>query len=352
MSQIDSVRMAQFFSLSGAAELVEAFSAIPPGEVRDSVIQHAQALARAAGWSPPVPFGMEAAQRPISRAEPRRLTSPFAESLVSTSLEGQIIERALRGEADHIIAADLGIGLGVVVRLKRKARTEGRVVFPGDEAKPKAKGSPPKSRKLEGVPIPPPPWWWEDPASPVWENPSLLPGLSASAAGSMAAMGPHDSRGFKTMAQAAARRGMTLQAYIAQRYEILRRVEGLGELPTKVAIDLKVSPYVVYALLESIGRPRMGAVIKGAAPAKDRRSPDYLPAVLAKARGAAHWGFANIAAYDQMREEIRDLRMGGVMVREISERLDMPTEFVKTTVQHWRRHGARFPAGGYGSKAA
>ena len=45
---IDPLALAQFMILPGAAELVEAFSVLPPGDVRDSVVSHAQVLACAA----------------------------------------------------------------------------------------------------------------------------------------------------------------------------------------------------------------------------------------------------------------------------------------------------------------
>jgi len=38
MPTIDPIRLAQFMVLPGAAELVEAFAALPPGEVRDSAV--------------------------------------------------------------------------------------------------------------------------------------------------------------------------------------------------------------------------------------------------------------------------------------------------------------------------
>ena len=70
--------------------------------------------------------------RVASASAPRRLPSPYAENLTSQSLEGQIVERLLRGEADHVVADDLGVKLGALVRLKAKARREGGVRFPGD----------------------------------------------------------------------------------------------------------------------------------------------------------------------------------------------------------------------------
>jgi hypothetical protein len=258
MSAIDPLKMAQFFALPGAAELVEAFSAIPPGAVRNSVVSHAQVLAQAAGWSPPIPFVVNPEGRIEPPREPKRLTSPFSEGLVSASVEGQIVERILKGEADHVVADDLGIKLGVITQLKRAARLGG-VVFPGDGPAKGWKPVQPKGQRTSGkiaterFPVPSPPYWWEDPNSPVWDNGRLLPSYSETGDGTLAAVGPLDYRNYATMTSAAARHGITLRDYIAQRLEIIRRAEA-GEMPPKIALDLKLSAYAVYSILAKIGR--------------------------------------------------------------------------------------------------
>ena len=147
-----------------------------------------------------------------------------------------------------------------MVALKRKARKEGGLAFPGDElqAKPgRPKKSPLKGRTLNAMPVPPGPWWWEDPESPVWDNHHLLPSLSEKSHGSMAAIGPHDVKTYRTMELAAARHGMTMRDYIARRLDIVHRVEVRGEKPTDVALDTRMSTYKVYDLLTKIGRGRM-----------------------------------------------------------------------------------------------
>ena len=329
----------------------------------------------------PFPFVMDAGGRVASSKEPRRLPSPFAEGLSAKSQEGQIIERLMRGEADHLVADDLGEQLGALVRLKAKARREGGLVFPGDEAKPKGDARPWKPSKPKGksgavkgkaldlprMPIPPPPYWWEDPKSEVWTNPRLLPTYAESSKGSMAAVGPHDYRGYRTMSDAAARHNMTLGDYIRQRIEMVRRVEA-GEKPTEVALDMRVSTYAVYSILSDVGRGRMvtlnarplearepepvGPDVREPkpAPAARRATPRRAPeaaertAAAVRAIAAEKWGFANVAAYQQMREQVRDLRLGSVGPDEIARRLDMPRLFVKTTLQSWRReHGVEFP---------
>jgi hypothetical protein len=371
--------------LPGAAELVEAFSAIPPGPVRDSVVSHAQVLAQASGWEGPSAFGVPPppiTAHAITSPTPR-LTSPFAEGLAATSAEGQIIERALRGEADHVIAADLRVPLGLVVSLKRKARKEGRVIFPGDPG-PKPLGRPKKvARTATGkvkafaMPIPDPPYWWEDPESPIWKNPALLPGLSASAEGTMAALGPHDAKSFRTMEGAASRRGMTLSAYIDLRTSIVRRVDG-GESPQQVAFSLnsaQIGSYYVYSLLSKVGRARMATQLEKVAQdgqetaeAAERRATAKTPlaarsggsagrssqepmsterraaiGLAIRKNAAAKWGFSSVEAYEVARTWVRDKRNLGMGTQEIARRLDLPETFVKNTLAYWRDQGVEWP---------
>jgi hypothetical protein len=387
VSTIDPLRLAQFMVLPGAAELVEAFASLPPGELRDSAVSHVQVLARTTGWNPPPAFGVDA--RPNIRSvgpAPKRLPSPFSEGLAARTVEGQIVERALRGESDHAIAADLGVKLGLVVQLKRKARKEGGLTFPGDEQvqkfKAKSKASK-KGRKLHALPVPPGPWWWEDPDSPVWENHHLLPSLSEKAHGSMAAIGPHDVKTYRTMELAAARHNMTLRAYIAQRLEIVRRVELRGERPTEVAIDMRVSAYAVYGVLSKVGRGRMETVNATAAalaemepeapphqptpesppaaapaaaqahaveepPPMPEGGPHAASALAAKKLAAARWGFPDVTTYEHARVRVRDFRLKGWHPMQIEKAVGQPKDFVKATLQYWRREqGVTFPAAPY-----
>jgi hypothetical protein len=377
MSRIDPLQMAQFFALPGAAELVEAFSAIPPGELRDSAVTHVQVIARHCGWIADAPFGAGQPER-LAPAAPKRLASPFTEDLKSASAEGQIIERALRGEASASIAADLGSSVGLVERLKNKARKEGGLEFPGDaivkpgnaKTKSKAKGDPRKGRKLEGVPIPPPPYWWEDPASPIWDNPKLLPTLSVKAEGSMAGIGPLDSRSHTTMSNAAARHNMTLRQYIAQRYEVLRRIDA-GEKPVKVSIDMRISAFQVYGLLAKVGRSLMSEAQSAhyAAEAKallgrddeaQEPTPEPVKASLlppskpgnkngpasaqaARIIAAKKWGFKSLEAYEASRIEVRDLRLKGHGPKAIAEQMKQSVEFVRAAMSYWRGLGVEWP---------
>jgi hypothetical protein len=375
MSGIDPLRLAQFMVLPGASELVDAFSAIPPGPVRDSVVQHARVLAEASGWNAPMPFTMEPETARV--LPPPRLESPFAGGLVSTSVEGQIVERAMRGEASHVIADSLGIKLGVVVRAMRKAREEGHIVFPGDEpkeikpppAKPKSKKG--QKLKIKRTPIPNPPWWFDDPDSPVWNDPDLLPTFSEVTLGTMAAVGPHDRRTYAVMQRAAASGFETLQSYINRRREIVRRYD-TGERPSDIAIDMRIAGHKVYGVLTAVGKSWLKTQQKLRAealnapptasepppePAAPKETPsqptlDEWPPEPASSSGlhqqtvaAQRWGYETLADFNAVRMRIRAHRLEGHRVEKIARDLDIPLPLVRTVVDYWKRQrGVKFPS--------
>lgn len=367
MPGIDPLRLAAFMVLPGAEELVEAYSSIRPGPMRDSLVHLAKTYAEGENWTPPHPFE--------ARPEPARLEAPTP-PLVMASQEGQIIERIMLGEAPHAVADATGVRLGVVMRLMRAARREGGVVFPGDDdpgaARPTKSGKARKTKtkvkpkKFRPARVPDPPYWWEDPNSPIWDDPEDLPTQADDPKGSMAAMGPIDRRSYSTMKRAAEAHGMTLRQYMAQRFEIVRRVEA-GETPTKVAIDLRVVPYTIYGLLARIGRSRMDTLnarplptpSDGPEPGSEppaatalRQTPETaqeaasgdLRVLSARKLAAARWGFESIEAWDAMRIRVRDFRMRGWPPSQIADALHTDPQFVKATLQYWRREqGVTFP---------
>jgi hypothetical protein len=392
--------MAQFMVLPGAAELVEAFASIPPGALRDSIVHHAQALAAqydggpAPGWSNVRPARI--GSTPAAPAAPR-LSSPFAEDLTAKSPEGQIVERALRGESDHSIAADMGVKLGTVVAVKRKARAEGGVSFPGDDlAKPKAaKAKRQGANLLLRMPLPEPPWWWEDDEHPNWETPVALP-HAVEGARSRALIGPMDRRSYATMTRAAANWKMTLREYVQRRLHIVRRIEA-GETPMQIAVSLGMQGTAVYSLLAAIGQPRMEGVNSGAqtphayktaarlppdpppapaatpAPVATTPPPEPTPTTVpdpeprqaalgvvlpawpptpatkgahaAKLAAVTKWGFATEADYDGARVRVRDLATRGWKVPQIAEAIGQPRDFVKNADDYWRRLQAQLQRG-------
>lgn len=388
MPTIDPIRLAHFMVLPGAAELVEAFASLPPGEVRDSAVSHVQVLARACGWTPE-PFRMEPQVARVVPSEPRRLTSPYAEGLRAQSPEGQIVERALRGEGVHTIAADLGVKLIIVTRTLEKARKEGGVVFPGDGNPGKGKAAKKRvagarynaagRRIAEPWPVPPPPYWWEDPNSPVWEDPTSLPPQVAKAPPGPAGFGPLDRRSYATTLNAAKRKGHTMRDHMAQRWDILRRINA-GETPTEVALALGIVPYSVYGLLSAIGQSRMTMAVAAQREAEERAAsepeppptpphqeepespsvaapgppeasaeipptPEHRQASAHAARElAAHkWGFVSVEAYDHTRLRVRHLRMQGMAPALIAQRIGQPHKFVKNALDFWRDTGVQWP---------
>jgi len=345
---IDPVRLAQFMLLPGASELVEAFASLPPGEVRESVVSHAQVLARASGWTPPNPFAERVEHARVVRSDPPRLSSSVGQNLAAASLEGQIAERALRGESVDAIAWNTSASVGYVERVLKKARREGGIVFPGDTgAKPAKAKKPPasrKGRKMPAAPVPAPPYWWENPASPIWDNPSLLPHM-AGREFNLSGVGPLDTRAYGTMAKTAARRGMTLRQYIAQRLEVLERHKR-GETPVAIATDLNLRDHEVYGLLARVGLNRL-AVMQRAEP-----EPPPTPVTLAdidprgmpgKIDAAQRWGFESVEDYERARERIRELRLRGVAPAHIAHLVGQPWKFVKNVLDGYRQAGQQWP---------
>ena len=260
---------------------MEAFSAIPAGPVRDSVVNHAQALADAyGGWRPPeAPQAATQARlepsRPIIEwvgAKPAPAVNGAAKAngdgLKASSDEGKIVERLMRGETPKAVAQDAGIHIEVVWRLMRKARIEGGVVFPGDDKKPganKSKASKFMQRVNSAMPAPPPPWWWEDDNSPIWDNGKLLPSR-CDTRGSMANIGPMSIMAFNGMTLAATRRGMSLRQYVAMRADVVRRAQA-GEPPLAIVKALNQRADLIYTILASAGYSAAKAASDFARPA-------------------------------------------------------------------------------------
>jgi hypothetical protein len=359
--------------LPGAAELVDAFSAIRPGPMRDSVVHMARMLAAEHGGA----SASTVVRADVATTEAPRLASPFASDLTSKSLEGQIIERALRGESPANIATDVGTDTENVRALMARARREGGVAFPGDV--PEGKAPKPSVRKgrtlrLARMPLPDPPYWFDDPDSPIWDSPLPLPTYSEVPTGTLAAVGPHDRRTYSVMERAATKSGMSLKDYIARRREIVRRVAD-GETPTNVAIDMRVAPHQVYGVLSAVGQSRMdtinarplplGTAAEPSTPAPDLEHPlagvDASPPAQseldawppeARTKGAramqlssAHrWGFETLQDFNAARMRVRAFRMEGWSPNKIAEELKQSPSFVKAVLMYWgRERGVAFP---------
>lgn len=140
---LDMTTIARFLVLPGAEQLVEAFSRIPPGPLRDSVVSHAQVIADTYSAAPadqrmPDPLLMAASAPAPALAPPAPPPEPQREpSVARTPLEEAVRLRLQTTLAEHEIAERVGLPLGEVVQELRRAREAG-VKFAAIE-RPKAK---------------------------------------------------------------------------------------------------------------------------------------------------------------------------------------------------------------------
>lgn len=144
---LDMTTIARFLVLPGAEQLVEAFSRIPPGPLRDSVVSHAQVIADTYSAAPaaqqmpdPLLMASTAPQALTAPPEPPPQQRPVAR----TPQEEVVRLRLQTSLAEHEIAERVGLPLGEVVAELRRAREAG-LSFPprGKPAKPaKAKSGP------------------------------------------------------------------------------------------------------------------------------------------------------------------------------------------------------------------
>jgi hypothetical protein len=96
------------------------------------------------------------------------------------------------------------------------------------------------------------PFWFEDPDSPVWDNPALLPSRVDVNHRSFAFAGPTSLLTFRMMESTAKRNGKTLRQYVAQRWEVAQRVLA-GESPTRVAASMRLPEHFIYGVLAQVG---------------------------------------------------------------------------------------------------
>lgn len=137
---LDPIRIAQFFALPGADRLVDAYSALPPGRLRDAAIEHVEAIAEAVGWRapsmdipapppPPKPNGHAALAQPAAPQIAGPRIDPEDERPSGGGQEQEVVRRLIGGDAPQKVAEDLGLRLGAVSRIRSEARTAG-VIFP------------------------------------------------------------------------------------------------------------------------------------------------------------------------------------------------------------------------------
>lgn len=145
---IDPIALARFMVLKGAAELVDAFSAIPEGALRESIVSHAQAIAftydEARQSGAPIPDPLEVAMRTVQPRTGRpQLALPAAEGSGYPRINGAdeprprhkgvktqtpaatAVKLRLQGRSPAEIATELEMDLADVTDALKAARKAG-----------------------------------------------------------------------------------------------------------------------------------------------------------------------------------------------------------------------------------
>lgn len=129
----DLITMARFLVMPGAERLLDAFSRIPPGPLRDSVISHAEVMADTYSGAPvenqmPDPLQVAALHSPVQpKAAALALPGPGAarsEALLE-SPETRAVKLRMEGVPPQVIAEQLDVNLSQVELWLREARKGG-----------------------------------------------------------------------------------------------------------------------------------------------------------------------------------------------------------------------------------
>lgn len=134
---IDPLELARFLVLPRVPELLQAFASIPPGRLRDTIIEHAQALAEAHQQAPPQyrqpdPLAGVLGRPEAPKALPRRTT---AEPPTTGDPKTTAVKMRLDGALPYQIAEATGLKIHAVYGAISEARKAG-VKFPSS---PRAK---------------------------------------------------------------------------------------------------------------------------------------------------------------------------------------------------------------------
>lgn len=186
MTQTDVMTMARFLVLPGASELLDAFSRIPPGKLRESAVLHVQAIAETYSDAPAaqhMPDPLLMAAQAVPAPEPKLPALEGRRKPKSADPDVQAMELLLQGKPPHLIAEELGLPMSQVLEAKRKGAAAG-LIFP----KPK-----PKKHKNRFA----------------------------------MTLADFDARGLAVAQKAANRRGLDLETYVARRsLSVTMAVEG------------------------------------------------------------------------------------------------------------------------------
>lgn len=328
---LDPLTLARFMVLPGAPELVEAFSRIPAGPLRDSVISHAQVMAstydeaRTAGAPIPDPLTVAALHSPRSNgmaALPspgevaQALSGPRKGEVALDSKEARAVKMRMEGIGPEEIHKKLKMPLHAVTAAFKQARRAG-IAFPV-----LAKGSTPVARK--SFPI---------------------------------RMEDMDGRGMGAMRGAAERLGITLERYVELR-AMLVKLRKANTPIEELVVALKPIPEKI--IWDWIYRARAAGIelasrldfddaeFQAAPPPARRYFPPYdeldARARASVDRAAKARGISSVA-YCELRESIIDKRMNGVSQTQIIIDTGESGTTVKDILAHAvHRWGLTFPS--------
>lgn len=129
-NSLDPIAMARFLVLPDAARLLEAFAAIPPGPLRDSVIAHAEVIAQTYSSAPAanrMPDPLAAISTPAFRSAGAlpSAVSRTGRAPPTESPEAAVVKMRLAGRPVTEITEALGITTSAVYTALRAARKAG-----------------------------------------------------------------------------------------------------------------------------------------------------------------------------------------------------------------------------------
>ena len=326
---LDMATLARFAILPGAGTLMRAFSEIPPGPLRDSVIQHAQVIAATYTGAPaqhrmPDPIGAITPRQPARLA----IATRTGREPPGGDRDTEAVKMRMAGATVPEIVQALGITKQRAYQAFYNARKAG-ITLPGKKDRPLPGSSIVKS--------------WHTDASAVY------------------------GQGLAAIERAAAERGISPQAYLDRRSLALKlAMEGrsyetilaaTGETNQKVvsswlsnarAAGFSV-PYVVYfetvaAPPEPVSPPPEPQASPGLAkpwvfPDVDDIPPPALSAIVAAAKSRN----MTVHAYQEMRNVIVFHRLDGKTTREIMALTGESDQSVRDTISSARARGVIFP---------
>jgi transposase len=329
---IDMASLARFAILPGASPLMRAFSAIPPGPLRDSVISHAQVIAQTYGAAPasnrmPDPIaGFGVAAPPVAK-----LTSRTGKEPRTDSPEMRAVKMRMEGASVAQVMQATGLEKKQVYQAVYAARKAGMKV--------------PSSRQKSG-PV--------EPGTKVW----------------ITSLDEASHQGIAMIAKAARTRGINSEEYLARRQLALKLaqdgasydtiLERTGEKDAKVVSAWLSSargagynvPYVTSLFTppgvyeappapEPVAEPAQEAV---AVPVGEVfRFASARNSSLTAMRRAAESRGMTLEAYHQLRESVVRHRMNGMGHQDIVTLTGQSYNFVKDTLALAKEKGVQFP---------